>query len=63
MEDGKHKTWANLAEGLRNGQIGKQPYDRLIKILIILLAVFFVVVLTVTVANVWGVKSPKYEQG
>ena len=63
MEDEQHKNWIKLAKGLGSRQIGKQPFDRLIKILTILLAIFFVVVLTVALANVWGVKSPKYEQG
>jgi hypothetical protein len=63
LEDEQHKNWIKLAKGLGSRQIGSQPFDRLIKILTILLAIFFVVVLTVALANVCGVKSPKYEQG
>ena len=63
MEDEQHKTWIKLAKGLGIRQIGKQPFDILIKILTILLAIFFVVALTVAVANVLGVKNPKYEHG
>jgi nitrogen fixation-related uncharacterized protein len=63
LEDEQHKNWIKLAKGLGSRQIGKQQFDRLIKILTILLAIFFVVVLIATLANVWGVKSPKYEQG
>jgi len=63
LEDEQHKTWIKLAKGLGSRQIGKQPFDILIKILTILLAIFFIVALTVAVANVLGVKSPKYEHG
>ena len=63
MEGEQHKTWIKLAKSLGSGQIGKQPFDRLIKILTILMAIFLVVALTVAIANIWGIKSPKYESG
>lgn len=63
MEDEQYKTWIKLGEGLASRQMGKQPFDILKKILTILLAVFFVVILTIAAVNLWGMKSPNYEAG
>ncbi len=54
-----YKNLLRLFESLEN----RRPFDRLKKVLIILLAVFFIVGLTVVIAGFCGVKTPGYQQG
>lgn len=63
MDNEHYKNWIKLGEGLASRQMGKGPAVVIRKILIILLAVSFVIVLTLAAATTLGMKNPKYIQG
>lgn len=54
-----YKNLLRLFESLEN----RRPYDRLKRMLIISLAIFFIAGLTVAIAVFWGVKTPGYQRG
>lgn len=54
-----YKNLLRIFESFEN----RRPYDRIKKTLIVLLAVFFIIGLTVVIAGFCGVKPPDYQQG
>ena len=63
MENQPHKDWIKFLESLMGRQMGKQRFDMSKKIMYILLAISFLVIVIVVAANVLDIKNPNYVQG